>query len=158
MEKGLKKFCNTWDDEGLFAELVDEYVYSLCLGRELREGLESEVIAQSHYVHYDIRIGCVWGHLGSNIANVTSPHLGNDDKSRQYLSERKKVKIKEYKEMVCGGWCLEKWNIPPEVREIILKHAFAPILFIQDRGELAEQIIERIARATGVKIINQRIV
>lgn len=143
MEKGLKKFCNTWDDEGLFAELVDEYVYSLCLGRGLREGLESEVRAQSYYVHYDWKHACVWGHIGSNAAN---------------LDCLKKVWIKEYKEMVCAGCCLGEWNIPPEVREIILKYAFAPILFIQNREELGEQIIERIVSATDVKIINQRIV
>jgi hypothetical protein len=143
MEKGLKKFRHTWDDEGLFAELVDEYVYSLCLGRVLREGLENEVRAQSHYVHYDWKHACVFGHIRSNAGN---------------LDDLKRVKIKEYKEMVCGGCCLEKWNIPPEVREIILKHAFAPILFIQEREELLGQIVDRISSATGVKIINQRIV
>lgn len=143
MERDLKKFCNTWDDEGLFAELLDEYVYSLCLGRGLREGLERELRAQSYYVHNDLTSACVWAQILRNVDT---------------LCKRKKVKIKEYKEMVCGGCCLEKWNIPPEVREIILKHAFAPILFLQDREELGGQIIERIASATGVKIKNQRIV
>ena len=157
MEKGLKKFCHTWDDEGLFAELLDEYVYSLCLGRVLQEGLEKEVRAQSHYVHNDLASTLVWGHIKSNIANVTSIYLGSD-KSGKYMLKNKKVKIKEYKEMVCAGCCLGEWNLPPEVREIILKHAFAPILFIQDREEVGEQIIERIGIASGVKIINQRIV
>lgn len=142
MEKGLKKF-QTWDDEGLFAELVDEYVYSLCLGRGLREGLESEVSAQATFVHYDVASACVWGHIAANADN---------------LGAGKRVRIKEYKEMVCGGCCLEKWNLSQEMREIILKYAFAPILFTQEREELVEQIIGRIRRATGVKIINQRIV
>jgi hypothetical protein len=141
MEKGLKKF-QAWDDEGLFYELVDEYVYTLCLGREPREGLENEVGAQATYVHYEVACACVWGHIATNVDN-----LGGG-----------RVKIKEYKEMACAGWCLEQWNLPQEVRELILKYAFAPILFLTQREELVGQIIGRIKRATGVKVINQRIV
>jgi hypothetical protein len=142
MEKGLKKF-QTRDDEGLFYELVDEYVYTLCLGRELREGLENEVGAQATYVHYEVACACVWGHITTNVDN---------------LGGEKRVRIKEYDEMVCAGCCLEKWNLPQEVRELILKYAFAPILFLTQREELVGQIIGRIKRATGVKVINQRIV